>query len=254
MGFSWLTLAPWSMIYWIAAWPSSEHAWYWMFKDKIGESLSSAIESGSTSAGIIALMAARSLLFTTATCSGVNAPRRNAYSRRLFVHCTCMLVKSPQNRWLLLRITKTVRERRLSHPPPLIPWATVIQTPRRSRSAPAAMFPVTIIIIGSWVLTDKRGWKRWLIYQLQQWSRSNVGWGIVECTPQYRDANKGLYVLLSRTQTEPGRTVKQEQEETCSMLTKEMRPAAQILIPNALSEINFILRILCTKCHVSKVW
>ena len=29
----------------------------------------------------------------------------------------------------------------------------------------------------------------------------------------YRGANKGLYVLLSRTQAEPGRTVKQEQEE-----------------------------------------
>ena len=29
----------------------------------------------------------------------------------------------------------------------------------------------------------------------------------------YREANKGLYVLLSRTQAGPGRTVKQEQEE-----------------------------------------
>ena len=29
----------------------------------------------------------------------------------------------------------------------------------------------------------------------------------------YRGANKGLYVLLSRTQAGPGRTVKQEQEE-----------------------------------------
>ena len=29
----------------------------------------------------------------------------------------------------------------------------------------------------------------------------------------YRGVNKGLYVLLSRTQAEPGRTVKQEQEE-----------------------------------------
>ena len=30
---------------------------------------------------------------------------------------------------------------------------------------------------------------------------------------QYRDGNKGLYVLLSRTQAEPGRTVEHEQEE-----------------------------------------
>ena len=30
---------------------------------------------------------------------------------------------------------------------------------------------------------------------------------------QYRGANKGLHVLLSRTQAGPGRTVKQEQEE-----------------------------------------
>ena len=29
----------------------------------------------------------------------------------------------------------------------------------------------------------------------------------------YRGVNKGLYVLLSSTQEEPGRTVKQEQEE-----------------------------------------
>ena len=29
----------------------------------------------------------------------------------------------------------------------------------------------------------------------------------------YRGVNKGLFVLLSRTQAEPGRTVKQEQEE-----------------------------------------
>ena len=29
----------------------------------------------------------------------------------------------------------------------------------------------------------------------------------------YRGVNKGVYVLLSRTQTGPGRTVKQEQEE-----------------------------------------
>ena len=29
----------------------------------------------------------------------------------------------------------------------------------------------------------------------------------------YREANKGLYVLVSRTQARPGRTVKQEQEE-----------------------------------------
>ena len=29
----------------------------------------------------------------------------------------------------------------------------------------------------------------------------------------YRGVNKGLYVLLSRTQSGPGRTVKQEQEE-----------------------------------------
>ena len=29
----------------------------------------------------------------------------------------------------------------------------------------------------------------------------------------YRGANKGLYVLLSRTQAGPGRTVKQEQEQ-----------------------------------------
>ena len=29
----------------------------------------------------------------------------------------------------------------------------------------------------------------------------------------YRGVNKGLYVLLSRTQAGPGRTVKQEQEE-----------------------------------------
>ena len=29
----------------------------------------------------------------------------------------------------------------------------------------------------------------------------------------YRGVNKGLYDLLSRTQAEPGRTVKQEQEE-----------------------------------------
>ena len=29
----------------------------------------------------------------------------------------------------------------------------------------------------------------------------------------YRGVNKGLYVLLSRTQAEPGRIVKQEQEE-----------------------------------------
>ena len=29
----------------------------------------------------------------------------------------------------------------------------------------------------------------------------------------YRGANKGLHVLLSRTQAGPGRTVKQEQEE-----------------------------------------
>ena len=30
---------------------------------------------------------------------------------------------------------------------------------------------------------------------------------------QYRDELKGLYVLLSRTQAGPGRTVKQEQED-----------------------------------------
>ena len=30
---------------------------------------------------------------------------------------------------------------------------------------------------------------------------------------QYRGINKGLYVLLSRTQEGPGRAVKQEQEE-----------------------------------------
>ena len=30
----------------------------------------------------------------------------------------------------------------------------------------------------------------------------------------YREGNKGLYVLLSRSQAGPGRTVKQEQEET----------------------------------------
>ena len=30
---------------------------------------------------------------------------------------------------------------------------------------------------------------------------------------KYRGVNKGLYVLLSRTQAGPGRTVKQEQEE-----------------------------------------
>ena len=32
-------------------------------------------------------------------------------------------------------------------------------------------------------------------------------------TRQFRCVNKGLYVLLSRTQAGPGRTVKQEQEE-----------------------------------------
>ena len=38
--------------------------------------------------------------------------------------------------------------------------------------------------------------------------------GLSDCRPiMYRGANKGLYVLLSRTQAEPGRTVKQEQEE-----------------------------------------
>ena len=30
---------------------------------------------------------------------------------------------------------------------------------------------------------------------------------------QYRGINKGLYVLLCRTQAEPGKTVKQEQED-----------------------------------------
>ena len=30
---------------------------------------------------------------------------------------------------------------------------------------------------------------------------------------EYRGTNKGLYVLLSRTQAGPGRTVKQEQED-----------------------------------------
>ena len=33
------------------------------------------------------------------------------------------------------------------------------------------------------------------------------------CSARYRGANKGLHVLLSRTQAGPGRTVKQEQED-----------------------------------------
>ena len=37
--------------------------------------------------------------------------------------------------------------------------------------------------------------------------------GGVYLKPTYRGVNKGLYVLLSRTQAGPGRTVKQEQEE-----------------------------------------
>ena len=36
---------------------------------------------------------------------------------------------------------------------------------------------------------------------------------LFHCSVLYRQANKGLYVLLSRTQAGPGRTVKQEQEE-----------------------------------------
>ena len=36
---------------------------------------------------------------------------------------------------------------------------------------------------------------------------------LITTRPPYRGANKGLYVLLSRTQAGPGRTVKQEQEE-----------------------------------------
>ena len=32
-------------------------------------------------------------------------------------------------------------------------------------------------------------------------------------SPQYRGGNKGLFVLVSRTQAGPGRTVKLEQEE-----------------------------------------
>ena len=37
--------------------------------------------------------------------------------------------------------------------------------------------------------------------------------GTTKRAPVYRGVNKGLYVLLSRTQAGPGRTVKQEQEE-----------------------------------------
>ena len=40
-------------------------------------------------------------------------------------------------------------------------------------------------------------------------------WCLVEVT-LYRGGNKGLFVLLSRTQAGPGRTVKQEQEEISS--------------------------------------
>ena len=40
-------------------------------------------------------------------------------------------------------------------------------------------------------------------------------WGriFVDCRIVYRGANKGVHVMLSRTQAGPGRTVKQEQEE-----------------------------------------
>ena len=37
--------------------------------------------------------------------------------------------------------------------------------------------------------------------------------GTTKRAPVYRGVNKGLHVLLSRTQVGPGRTVKQEQEE-----------------------------------------
>ena len=36
---------------------------------------------------------------------------------------------------------------------------------------------------------------------------------LYEFMTDYRGGNKGLFVLLSRTQAGPGRTVKQEQEE-----------------------------------------
>ena len=53
----------------------------------------------------------------------------------------------------------------------------------------------------------------WLVEDLGVWK-------------MYRGVNKGLYVLLSRTQAEPGRTVKQEQEEiSCNQVQTFISPS-----------------------------
>ena len=55
----------------------------------------------------------------------------------------------------------------------------------------------------------------------------------------YRGENKGLFVLLSRTQAGPGRTVKQEQEEiSCNHVHAFIYPSAYMDGVAALDEVE----------------
>ena len=51
-------------------------------------------------------------------------------------------------------------------------------------------------------------------------------WGVIRDGQQCRGGNKGLFVLLSRTQAGPSRTVKQEQEDISRNHVRASKPTS----------------------------
>ena len=79
--------------------------------------------------------------------------------------------------------------------------------------------------------------------QILPWSLSLIITYLI-LSRAYRGGNKGLFVLLSRTQAWPGRTVKQEQEEnSCNHVQTFISPSVYILY-------------FCAKwqCHLRELW
>ena len=75
-----------------------------------------------------------------------------------------------------------------------------------------------ILMILNWVFDSQDRNEDWIEAYLNacillNWCRVSLLFSIQHLGTNYRGGNKGLFVLLSRTQAGPGRAVKQEQEE-----------------------------------------